>query len=204
MSYGMIGILLIGSLRSPPPIRLRRTSPCSGGRINCSMLFCRDMVPWLSIHSPTTKWGEGGGASHQRGGMHFRRPQDSCKGFSRQRRHKKWCQKRRTSPAGTVSQPIGKPFNGQAKGLLWLTWRSYAGPPQYIYLPRAEARSPSGRRQPVPDRTFGAQGQRTGGAINPHARKGVSTFGNTEKHRPGPDPDRAERRLNPHARRACP
>ena len=37
-----------------------------------------------------------------------------------------------TSPAGTVSQPIGKPFNGQAKGLLWLTWRSYAGPPQYI------------------------------------------------------------------------
>ena len=27
-------ILLIGSLRSPPPIRLRRTSPYSGGRIN--------------------------------------------------------------------------------------------------------------------------------------------------------------------------
>ena len=25
VSYGMIGILLIGSLRSPPPIRLRRT-----------------------------------------------------------------------------------------------------------------------------------------------------------------------------------
>ena len=48
-----------------------------------------------------------------------------------------------------------------------------------IYLPRAEARSPSGRRQPVPDRTLGAQGQRPGGAINPHARKGVSTFGNT-------------------------
>ena len=33
VSYGMIGILLTGSLRSPPPIRLRRTSPCSGGRI---------------------------------------------------------------------------------------------------------------------------------------------------------------------------
>ena len=28
-----------------------------------------------------------------------------------------------------------------------------------IYLPRAEARSPSGRRQPVPDRTLGAQGR---------------------------------------------
>ena len=31
--YGMISILLIGSLRSPPPIRLRRTSPASEGRI---------------------------------------------------------------------------------------------------------------------------------------------------------------------------
>ena len=33
VSYVMKSILLIGSLRSPPPIRLRRTSPCSGGRI---------------------------------------------------------------------------------------------------------------------------------------------------------------------------
>ena len=63
-----------------------------------------------------------------------------------------------------------------------------------IYLPRARALNPSGRRQPVPDRTLGAQGQRPGGAINPHARKGVSTYGNTGKHRPDldPDPDRAE------------
>ena len=51
MSYGMISILRIGSLRSPPPIRLRRTSPCSGGRIGRSMLSCRDMAPRLSIHS---------------------------------------------------------------------------------------------------------------------------------------------------------
>ena len=34
VSYGMIGILLIGSLRSPPPFRLRQTSPYAGGRIN--------------------------------------------------------------------------------------------------------------------------------------------------------------------------
>ena len=33
MSYGMISILLIGSLRSPPPIRLRRTFPHPGDRI---------------------------------------------------------------------------------------------------------------------------------------------------------------------------
>ena len=137
--------------------------------------------------------GQGGGASHQRG-IAFPTPAGRLYGFRRQRRHKKWRPKgRRTSPARTVSQPIGKPFNGQAKGLLWLTWRSYAGPPQYFIPPEGGALNPSGRRQPVPDRTLGAQGQRPGGAINPHARKGVSTFGNTGKHRsgPGPDPDRA-------------
>ena len=111
------------------------------------------------------------------------------------KRHIKWRRRRRTSPAGTVSQPIGKPFNGQAKGLLWLTWRSYAGPPQYYIPPEGGALNPSGRRQPVPDRTLGAQGQRPGGAINPRPRKRASTFGNTGKHRPSPDPDRAERRL---------
>ena len=51
-SYSLIRILLTGSLRSPPPIRLRRTSPASGGRINRSMLSCRDMAPLLSTHSP--------------------------------------------------------------------------------------------------------------------------------------------------------
>ena len=30
--------------------------PHPGDRINCSMLSCRDMAPWLSIHSATTKW----------------------------------------------------------------------------------------------------------------------------------------------------
>ena len=85
--------------------------------------------------------------------------------------------------------------------------RAPTSPAQRCYItPEGGALNPSGRRQPVPDRTLGAQGQRPGGAINPHARKGVSTFGNTGKHRagPGPDPDRAERRLNPQARRACP
>ena len=51
---------------------LRIVFPCHpirGDRINRSMLSCRDMAPWLSIHSPTTKWGESGGASHQKGGI---------------------------------------------------------------------------------------------------------------------------------------
>ena len=64
-------------------------------------------------------------------------------------------------------------------------------PAQRCYItPEGGALNPSGRRQPVPDRTLGAQGQRPGGAINPRG-EAASTFGNTGKHRPGPDPDRA-------------
>ena len=161
VSYGIISILRIGSLRSPPPIRLRRTSPYAGGRIGRSMLSCRDMAPWLSIHSPTTEWGEGGGASHQRG-IAFPRPSGRLYGFHRQRRYKKWRRKRRTSPAQ-----------------------------RYYITPEGGALNPPVRRQPITGRTLGAQGQRPGGAINPHARKGVSTFGNTGKHRLSPGPDRA-------------
>ena len=110
-------------------------------------------------------------------------------GFRRQRRHKKWRRRRRTSPAGTVSQPIGKPFNGQAKGPLWLTWRSYAGPPQSIYLPRARARSPPVRRSRSQAEPWQPRAERPGGWLNPHARTGVSTFGNSGKQRAGPGPD---------------
>ena len=89
-----------------------------------------------------------------------------------------------TSPARTVSQPIGKPFYGQAKGLLWLTWRSYAGPPQSIYLPRARALNPPVRRSRSQAEPWQPRAVRPGGWLNPHARKGVSTFGNTGKRRP--------------------
>ena len=41
--------------------------PHPGDRINRSMLSCRDMAPWLSIHSPTAPRGEGGAVRHQRG-----------------------------------------------------------------------------------------------------------------------------------------
>ena len=60
---------------------------------------------------------------------------------------------------------------------------------------------PACKAKPITGRTLAAQGQRPVGWLNPHARKGVSTYGNTGKHRTGPDPgpDRAERRLNPQA-----
>ena len=154
VSYGLISILLIGSLRSPPPIRLRRTAPpYAGGRINRSMLSCRDMAPWLSTHSPTAPRGEGGGASHQRGNA-FPRPQGGCKGFRRQRRHKKW-------------RPRGRPPR-QRSGT--------------SYLPRADPSTRPGgvsrsRTEPLAPRAV-----RPGGAINPRG-KAASTFGNTGKRR---------------------
>ena len=77
-------------------------------------------------------------------------------GFRRQRQYKKWCQRRRTSPAQ-----------------------------RYFIPPEGGALNPPVRRQPITGRTLGAQGQRPGGAINPRG-EAASTFGNTGKHRHGP------------------
>ena len=139
MSYGMISILRIGSLRSPPPIRLRRTSPYSGGRIKHLEASLRKRL--YSKHGLLCHLAEGERWWRQPPkGDCISSPAGRLYGFRRQRRHKKWRPwGRRTPPAGTVSQPIGKPFNGQAKGLLWLTWRSYAGPPQYFIPPEGGA-----------------------------------------------------------------
>ena len=52
-----------------------------------------------------------------------------------------------------------------------------------LYNSRGRSPQPACKAKPITGRTLGAQGQRPGGAINPHARKGVSTFGNTGKHR---------------------
>ena len=82
--------------------------------------------------------------------------------------------RRRTSPAGTVSQPIGKPFNGQAKGLLWQNWRSYAGPPQYYITPEGGAINPPVRRSRSQAEPWQPWAERPGGWLNPHARIGVS------------------------------
>ena len=132
---------------------------------------------------------------------HFQRPPGRLSGFRRQRRHKKWRPQRApTSPARTVSQPIGKPFYGQAKGLLWLTWRSYAGPPQSIYLPRARALNPSGRRQPVPDRTLGAQGRQARRRHQPSRRSRV----NLREYRKAPPRSCSRSQSRPRRRRLNP
>ena len=100
------------------------------------MLSCRDMAPWLSTHSPTACGGKVV-APATKGGMHFPARQGGC----------------------MVLAAKGGIKNG-AEGAVPPQWNGTS------YLPRAEALNPSGRRQPIPDRTLGAQGQRPGGAIN--------------------------------------
>ena len=98
MSYGIISILLIGSLRSPSPIRLRRTAPCSGGRIkHLEPSLRKRLCSKHGLLCPRLR-GKGGGASHQRG-IAFPRPSGRLYGFRRQRRYKKWRRRRHTSPA---------------------------------------------------------------------------------------------------------
>ena len=81
MSYGMINILLIGSLRSPSPIRLRRTAPCSGGRIkHLEPSLRKRLCSKHGLLCPRLR-GKGGGASHQRG-IAFPRPSGRLYGFS--------------------------------------------------------------------------------------------------------------------------
>ena len=75
-------------------------------------------------------------------------------GFSRQRRHKKWRRRRRTSPVE-----------------------------RYFIPPEGGALNPPVRRSRSQAEPWQPRAERPGGWLNPHARKGVSTFGNTGKHR---------------------
>ena len=132
------------------------------------MLSCRDMAPWLNIHSPTTKWGgrwwrqPPKGESPSPAGRLYVFPTGEARlsGFRRQRRYKKWRRRRRTSPAQ-----------------------------RYYITPEGGALNPPVRRSRSQAEPWQPRAERPGGWLNPHARKGVSTFGNTGKHRPGPGPD---------------
>ena len=66
----------------------------------------------------------------------------------------------RLPPSSGVGQPtIGRPFYGQAKGLLWLTWISYAGPPQYYITSEVKSPEPASKAKPIPNRTLATQGR---------------------------------------------
>ena len=93
-------------------------------------------------------------------------------GFRRQRRQKK--KKKKMAPhrapylASGHGQPtIGKTFNGQAKDLLWLTWRSYAGPPQYYIPPEGGVLNLPVRRSRSQAEPWQPRAVRPGGCLNP-------------------------------------
>ena len=120
VSQGLISILVISRYAAPPyPVApdflhgkachtiLRSLCsltnrvplpPHPGDRINRSMLSCRDMAPWLSIHSPTTKWGgkwwrqppKGESPTPARAVGLFPSGEAWLSGFRRQRRHLYW------------------------------------------------------------------------------------------------------------------
>ena len=145
---------------------LRIVFPCHpyvGGRIGRSMLSCRDMAPWLSIHSPTTKWG---------GGRWWRQPpKGECISSSGARLA---CFPTGESPVVKVLYKTGAFYNLKAPT---------SPVERYFIPPEGGALNPPVRRQPITGRTLGAQGQRPGGAINPRPRKRASTFGNTAQRR---------------------
>ena len=138
------------------------------------------MAPLLSAHSPTACGGKvvapatkGDCISSPAGRLYgFPRAKPGCPVFAAKGGIKNGARRRRTSPAQ-----------------------------RYYITPEGGSPQPACKAKPITGRTLAAQGQRPGGAINPRPRKRASIFGNTGKHRPGPgpDPDRAERRLNPYA-----
>ena len=118
----------------------------------------------------------------QGGCMVFRRAKPGCMVFAAKGGIYTGVPKGAHLPAGTVSQPIGKPFNGQAKGLLWLTWRSCAGPPQYYIPPEGGALNLPVRRSRSQAEPWQPRAVRPGGCLNPRG-EAASTFGNTASRR---------------------
>ena len=102
--------------------------------------------------------------------MVFRRAKPGCPVFAAKGGIKNGAESAHLA-SGTVSQPIGKPFNGQAKGLLWLTWRSYAGPPQYFIPPEGGALKLPVRRSRSQAEPLAPRAVRPGGAINPRGER---------------------------------
>ena len=156
MSYGMKSITSISHLRWLSPLWCLTAPPSPAERWDNKDPQSNPFISRTTISTGYSAPACGGSPAERARGNAFPSPAGRLYGFSRQRRHKKW-------------RPKGRPPRQRS---------------DTIYLPRAEALNPSGRRQPIPDRTLAAQGQRPGGWLNPHAHKGVSTFGNTGKRRP--------------------
>ena len=72
-----------------------------------------------------------------------------------------------------------------------------------LYNSRGRSPQPACKAKPITGRTLAAQGQRPGGWLNRHARKGVLTFWNTGKH-PVPIPTAPQAPEPSSPKGACP
>ena len=69
----------------------------------------------------------------------------------------------------------------------WRRRRPTSPAQRYYITPEGGALNPPVRRSRSQAEPWQPRAERPGGWLNPHARKGVSTFGNTGKHRLDPD-----------------
>ena len=139
-SYGMKSILLTGSLRSPPPIRAAPDFPLCRGQ-NKAPLCCELLMKGLLCGSLLSHRSAGGrwyrkapkGECISSSGARlacFPTPAGRLYGFRRQRRHKKWRRRRRTSPAQ-----------------------------RYYITPEGGSPQPAYKAKPITGRTLAAQGR---------------------------------------------
>ena len=150
VSYGMKTILLTGSLRSPPPIRLP-LSGCAGflpvqgqNKTPRNTLFINGSTVSTGCCA-TSKRGKGGGASHQRGNA-FPRAERGRSVFRRSSgRYKNWRRKRRTSPAQ-----------------------------RYYITPEGESPQTACKAKPITGRTLAAQGRKARRLAQPSRRSRVN------------------------------
>ena len=138
VSYGIVSILLTGSLRSPPPIRLRRTAPRKRGQNKTprNTLFINGSTVSTGYSAPACE--EKVVALATKGGC-ISSPAGRLYGFPTGE-----------SPVVKVLYKTGAFY--QLKGAVPPQWNGAS------YLPRAKALNPSGRRSAGPGQNPGSPG----------------------------------------------
>ena len=174
MSYGMKSILRIGSLRSPPPIRLRRTSP----RESVSHDSQVALLPYESCSLATPVQGaEQNTAKHSLHKYLYSKhgllcPLEEGERWWRQP-PKGDCISSSGARLACFPPPTGRlyVFRRQRRYKKWRRRRRTSPAQRYYITPEGGRPEPACKAKPITGRTLGAQGQRPGGAINPRPRK---------------------------------
>ena len=155
VSYGKISITSISHLRWLSPLWCLTAPPSPAMRWDNKDPQSNPFISRTTISTGYSAPACGGSPAKRARGNAFPRPPGRLYGFSRQRRHKKWRPK--------------APYLASAAVLYTSRGRKPSTRPGGVSRSRTEPLAP--------------RAERPGGWLNPHARKGVSTFGNTGKHR---------------------